>query len=210
VGGTADKRSIGRPIAFSLSPPVAAVVILLAIGLVAAFATWHAARSELIYGAAVLGGSTGLYSAYYAAAAIRLQIYRDQQARAFEFINQYNEDARTRARVYSETLNPLDELSPKEVEERIAADPELREGVRGILNSFEEMAIAVRTGYADEPVAFFFFVSVLPFAMRRLGAYISTARTEEDNLTWVEAERLAAAWRAGISVIDRRALASTT
>jgi hypothetical protein len=210
MGGIVDKQSIGRPIAFSLSPPIAAVVILLAIGLVAAFVTWDAGRSELIYGAAVLAGSSALYSAYYAAAAIRLQIYRDQQARAFEFINQYNQDARTRPQVYSETLNPLDDLSPKELEKKIAADPELRDGVRGILNSFEEMAIAVRTGYADEQVAFFFFVSILPFAMRRLGAYISSARTEEDNLTWVEAERLAEAWRAGTSVIDKRALASTT
>ena len=200
----AASEDIARPVRVVLRPTV--LVCLLALGalLVVAFAIFPEARPVIVYATASAGGLAALYTAYYNAANIRLQLAQNRQGRAFEFITSFNDVSFTRGRVLYDALG-IEGLAPDTVVEKIKADEELRANALMIINLYESLSIGIQRGYVDEDVAFLFFATILPADVADLMPFIRyTRKKHEDPLVWAQTVKLANAWQARESMIDSK------
>lgn len=184
----------------------AVVIAVIATIVIAVFVNYPARRPEIQFAAFVFGASAAIYSAYHAGLNVRINLYRDRQKRSYEILDSFNRvDSVTVRITVDEAMDKAE--TPSLVYKTIRSDPQKDAGVRHLLGVFEDLAIAVRSGYADEGVLYW---SLNQLAVRYFDVfkpYIDEVRRDRRNQTlFIEFERLAAAWRTSRSLVTRRSM----
>lgn len=199
-----DNYNFWRP-GVNIRLTIAAVVAGVAALFIIAYVLSPARRAEIQFAAFAVGAAAAIFSAYHAGITLRLNLYRDRQKRAYEILDTFNRVDSVETRVIMDEVIASD--APATAYKTILADPQKHQSVRLILGVFEDLAIAVRTGYADEYVLF----SSLQFAAAHyfdgLKPFIDGVRKEKNNKKFfIELERLVGAWRLGKSLVTSRPL----
>lgn len=166
-----------RPIQFRFSIPIFSVLILLGVALVATYARIKDYRETIQFASGLVGGGAAIY-------ALLLSVQTKRSAAAARFIERYNDPSFAELRkVLSREVYPGPDHAP---------DPQ---GISGLLNFFEEMALAVNSKEADENIARGFFFSVSGKFYRALESQIIELRkTGNQPTAFVEYERLYRRW----------------
>jgi hypothetical protein len=197
-------EDIARPVRLVLRPSLLLLLAAVGLALVVTFAIFASARPVIVFAAATVGGLAALYTAYYNSASIRLQLTHNRQARAFDFMQRFNDVSFTRGRVLYDTLD-LKGLARDELVEKIETDSDLRTTALTIINLYESLSIGIQRGFVDEEVAFLFFVTILPAEVDGLAPFIDYNRKKHgDPLIWDQTVKLGTAWRGRKSVIDSK------
>jgi hypothetical protein len=174
---------------------VAVLVIAWAALLIGAFISMPDRRAETTFTAAVTAAGAALYSAYHVGVALRINLYRDKQKRAYEVLDQLNRVDSISVRLIVEAVM-RDKLDSDTAYRVIVGDKQKEESVRMLLGMFEDMAYAIRTGYAHEDVLFAALQVVAAFYYDGLKAYIDGLREARNNDDFYsDFEQLAGAWR---------------
>jgi hypothetical protein len=166
-------------------PRSAALIGLLALGLMAAFAAFSAARTELAFCAAVIAGAAGVYSAYSGAANLRSQVELAKKRHALEFIQHWPTEQRARERrLLRERLQP-DTMPPDKLVRTVRGDDDLEGAARTHLNFIHAIAIAIQRDIVDEETVHAYFHLIVRDTAHLLGAYIEAEqRGAERETIW--------------------------
>ena len=170
---------------------------------------------------AVTGGGVALDSAWYASLSYRSAIYlaeerrtdeiardtqrlkRERQVTSFQIINALNGLDKVNVRRLVEDIKEK-HLSKEQVYEEVTANTDLWKGVISILGEFEDLAIAVRMGYADERVLYDSLKYIAAQITDKLAGYIDVLRERRrDRELYVEIIELVRCWRAGRSLVTQ-------
>ncbi len=169
-------------------------------------------REDAKFVLAVVGGGVAFYSAWYAALSYRANADREDERRASE--DREAEARRDRERKCTSfdmlaALNQMDkvlirrliddikekQLGSQQIYEAIKQDQALWKGVVSVLGELEDIAIAVRTGYADERVLFDSLAFMVKNMVDKLGGYIDMMRDQRRApLLYIEVQEMARAW----------------
>lgn len=185
---------------FRLSVNVTVAVVLLVVGLMfcAAFIWLPEYRESLKYITAVLVSMAVVYSAYYAAQALHVNVERDKVKQSLEFIKLFNEIDVASIRVSIEKELSRGNIAPAVFHAKVVADKDLNAAVKTLIGVFEDASIAVQDGYIDEPILEKSLGFMIPWAAETLAPFISEERRiySEPGL-FFELEKLARSWRNG-------------
>lgn len=179
---------------------VAALIAVFGIAFIVAFVLSDR-RAEITFAAAVVAASAGIYSAYHAGMTLRVNLYRDRQKRSYEILDSFNRVDSVSVRVIVDSdMSGVD--SPQTAYRTIVEDPQKHASIRHLLGLFEDLAIAIRTGYADEPVLFWSLQFAAVHYYDGLKRYIDGIRSaRHNNNFYTEFEKLVGAWRTGKSLV---------
>jgi hypothetical protein len=155
-----------------------------------------------------LFGSAAIISMLVGYQSLRLNIYKDQIKGAFEFLTRFDKTEEREARdcidlLISRTgdLSTYDDKSipTKRIEGfQLSLDEKTTKACRNTLSYFEDVALAIRVGYAHEGVIWNSIGPTAVYYLTALRPYISINRkTVEDNIYYKDAERLMKHWREG-------------
>jgi hypothetical protein len=200
-------KNIGTLLSFRMSVTVAGVLLVAGVIFVALFIRYPAHRGEIGFAAAVCGGLAGIYSAYYAGAALRQSVEHSAKQQAFAYSQRFNSIDIARVRGFIERNLNRKDIKPSEFHAKVIENQELHVAVKALLGFLEELAIGVQEHYADEKCAFRYFGFAVPYTFNNLYGYIETEREIcRDNGIYSEAQRLANCWREGKSILTGQAL----
>ena len=204
---------------FSLLTVSAFVVLVVA----AVAATTYSITKDLqlaqLYAAILLGGA-GATSAIYAVETFRLNYRREQQKAAFQFLAAYAELDVFAIKHFLDT-SVQDCSSWEELFSNCMKDPSQRrllDQTRNMLGLFDDIAIAIRSGYADELVLYQSLGEAIPrhyhscekkFLNFKMSQFVEKSKTADEPTlcTFYEvADDLVHAWERHQSVIDGRKL----
>lgn len=183
-----------------LSVRVSMAVLMVVITLVAfaLYLLFPEMRSHVIFAAALVGGSSAVYAAYYAASTLRVSVKRDMQARSFDILASLNEHQAAKLRVFIEKEVANRRLSPEALYDRITQDADCLAVVTTVLGLYEDTAVAIHEGFADERPLYRSLAFLVPWTLRQLREYIEEERKRgraED--LYIDLQRLAEAWSNG-------------
>jgi hypothetical protein len=183
------------------------VIPVAALAFIVAFHFLNDMRGEIKFAAAVVGGAAAIFSAYYAGIALYINLYRERQKRAYEIIYSFNNPDSVRARVAID--NELKKTSSDAIDfNAIVVDEEKHASVRHLLGVLEDLAIGVKSGYADEAVLFCALNYLVVKYYDALKMFIDAVRTTRNNkLLYTDLEGLAANWKKDQSYINGERLA---
>ena len=135
-----------------------------------------------------------VYTAFHAAKTFDYNIARKKEESAYAFIALFNQDDTVDIRAVLEPeVGPDAEARQYD---RIKADKNLRKQVILILGVFEDIAIAISTGYADESVLYRSISGMVPLYFEGLKGYINGLRKEADDPSlYRELEQLNDRWK---------------
>ena len=183
---------------------IAVLLAVLSVAAILGFISWPSIRDELVFAAAITGGAAAIYSAYYIGATLRLSIIKEKQKMSYAILDHFN---RVDINIIRSTIDSLSsqQLSQKDVYERIVADHELHSSVRLLLGLIEDMSIAIRKDVVDEEILYISLSFVVPWTFSHLSSYIKEFRERyRVPSIYIETQRLAEAWNTGRSLIDGR------
>lgn len=153
-----SKKGEGPGEIFRLEIPLtlSIVLILAVVALTVMYAWWDDARGPIKFFGAAAGVAAGVLSAFYIGRALKVTIeQRDHQLierkieKAFEFAHRWNDPSFAEFRSdWRRVLQELQKANPNQVC-NILEDAEKRTVVADVLNFFEVMGYAVRSGVAD-------------------------------------------------------------
>jgi hypothetical protein len=180
--------------------------VLLSIGVV--LLTWifycHKEwRESMNFGIAAGALAAGALGAYYVGRALAQTIQQRSEsiteqkiARAFEFHRRWNDPALAQIKAnFRELIECGKAHMAEHVEELINKDAAKRLAVVEVLNFFEELAIAVHTGVADNDTLCRGFRGPLTGYHATLEAWIKQHRSSKKRPTmWIELEKLVEKW----------------
>ncbi|MFH1371764.1 MAG: DUF4760 domain-containing protein [Planctomycetota bacterium] len=177
---------------------VAILLLLFGVGLIVAFVLAKNYRSELTYASTVLGGVAALYMAYYIGKSLRQNTILTQQQRSFDMIGFLHSTEMNQVRAFIDSEIKHAKVLPSDIDGKITQKPETEYAVRGILNYFEDISIAIQKGYADEDIMYTDLSFVVPYIFESFKPHVVALRTRLDcQLVYCEAEKLVNAWKAG-------------
>lgn len=175
---------------------VAVIIVLLAAGFIAAYLVFDdpSSRDKIVFIASVIGGAAAVYSAYYAGASLRLNLYRDKQGRAFEVLDSLNRSDTVSA---AATIDRAIEAKPGTLTyELITSDLTLYPAVKILLGIYEDLAIAASIGYADEGILYQSVHTTTVYYYDALKQYMDGVRKVKGSKEYYcELEKLVGRWR---------------
>ncbi len=190
-----DVGILGR---FSVRLTVAVVLGIATIATYALYLWLPQARNYIVFGAALVGGAATVYAAYYAASTLRVHVKRDMQSRSFQILASLNEHEAAKLRVFIEKEVADRRMSPDALYKRITEDTECLAVVTAVLGLYEDTAVAIQEGFADERTLYRSLDFVIPWTLRNLREYIDQERTRNyaPDL-YIELQRLTESWNGG-------------
>jgi LPS O-antigen subunit length determinant protein (WzzB/FepE family) len=99
-----DNRSQAEIPEIRLRLTVAAALGVMALASILAFLTAPSWRAEITFTAAAIAGAAGIYSAYYAGLALRINLHRERQKHSFDLLDRFNGADFIKARVLIDGL----------------------------------------------------------------------------------------------------------
>lgn len=106
-------------------------------------------REGIKFAGTAITAAGGIYAAYYISATLRLSQERRRQESAYRFLEYLNQNDWVDVRIALDKASN-EKQGREEQFKLIESNPELRQQVYRLLGLFEDMAIAIKTGYADE------------------------------------------------------------
>ncbi|HEX8636132.1 MAG TPA: DUF4760 domain-containing protein [Pyrinomonadaceae bacterium] len=152
-------------------------------------------RGEIEFATAVAGGAAVVYAGYYTAISLRISIDQNKKNNAFKLLSELNDVDLVKIRTLVEKEIPAENLTRKQMHDKILNDQILLAGVTNILGIFEDLAIAIQHDQVDEEVLHASLVFLIPWTFDKLKPYIDEERREAQVL-YCEMEKLRDAWRA--------------
>lgn len=196
---------IGVLWALNVNIGVAFCLLAIAIGLYILFISFSRYREELKFLTTLIGGVTILYTAYYAAMTLRINIARDKQRVSVENCQRFSNISMTELRLFIE--NEIKQIAPLELYNRIRNDNELFAKVTVILAFFEDLSISIQEEYADELILKKSLNYISCWIFENLNQYIIDVRKRMNRETlYIEYEKLFNAWRHDKSLLTGKEL----
>jgi len=163
-------------------------------------------RKVFEFAAAIVLGGSGVYSAYLAAIALRAGVLLERQRNAYHILEILNEADLIAAKNMLDSLL-TEAVAEKDVYPLIAGNKEHLDRTRRLLGAYEDMAIAVHTGYADgETILRSSGSSVIAYH-GRLRGFIRELRKSKEQFQnyYTDLDALVAEWqlkrtRAGLGI----------
>jgi hypothetical protein len=185
-------------------PVLSSVILTIAALLLTLVFHYHKEwRESMNFGIAAGALAAGALGAYYVGRALaqtiqqRSEFVTEQKiARAFEFHRRWNDPTLAQIKAnFRELIESGKAHIPDHVEELIEADKAKRTAVVEVLNFFEELAIAVHTGVADNDTLARGFRAPLNTYHATLQPWIKQHRSSKKRPTmWIELDRLVERW----------------
>ncbi|GAB1487967.1 hypothetical protein MASR2M8_04100 [Opitutaceae bacterium] len=155
-------------------------------------------------------GSAALMSLLVAYQTLRLNIYKDQVKGTFEFLSRFDRAEEKKARndldaLFSRAGSLREYLFDDVPEPRMRAFNEVitaeeKEAARTVMAFFEDVALAVRTGYASEAVMYRSLGPVAILYVNALRPYIEHVRQRDlDPLYFEDSMIMLRHWRYGVT-----------
>lgn len=186
-------KNIGLLTSVTLRITVSLFLIILGIAFTALFWFYPDIRDELKFTAAIVGGLSGLYSAYYVGFSIRLNHRHNSVLRALEIAAKLDTVEKIRINTFLE--NEYKNVTPEQLSSKIREDLELVSAIRKLLNIFEDASIAVQKEVVDEETLFKSLATLVIMFRDKFKLFIESEREEyEDDRQYRELEALANAW----------------
>ena len=186
-------KNIGLLTSVTLRITVSLFLIILGIAFTALFWFYPDIRDELKFTAAIVGGLSGLYSAYYVGFSIRLNHRHNSVLRALEIAAKLDTVEKIRINTFLE--NEYKNVTPEQLSSKIREDLELVSAIRKLLNIFEDASIAVQKEVVDEETLLKSLATLVIMFRDKFKLFIESEREEyEDDRQYRELEALANAW----------------
>jgi len=182
------------------------VCILTGLAFILAYYFFPNHRDGIKFVGTVFAVSLAAYTAYHAGKSFQSNETRKAQESAYEFLHKFNETDTVRVRTI---LQPVIDGKAAQLDQfnQIIGDKELWTNVIQILGIFEDIAIAISTGYADESTLYRSLSGMVPVFNNGLRGYILQLREKSGNATYYkELENLNDAWKKKIGFYDSRDL----
>jgi len=92
----------------------------------------------LVFSAGIIGGAAAIYSAYFAAQTLKINLQRDKYKRSLELTKQLNgiELTKVRTLVIDDLSNP--DIPKSQIHNKVISDKDVHDAVRIVLNHFED------------------------------------------------------------------------
>jgi hypothetical protein len=182
---------------------LAFVLFFLCVGFILAFYFLASYRGVISFSAAVIGGSAAIYSAFFAAQSLRINLIRQKLDRSMAITHRVGGRELTEVRgfVFDELSGP--DMSKSQVVEKICQDKEISNSVRTVLNHFEDISIYIQKGHCEEEAVYKALSFLAPKIFSTLKPYIDHLRTVHgsDDI-YIEAEKMVKCWESGKYVFE--------
>ncbi len=173
-------------------------ISLIGVTLVIAYAlSPEATRKVLVFAASVIAGIAGLFAAANAIDARLAAVDLGRKAAALTFFERWNDPKSYHRKIGArkglkaiENLNQNSEFTAYEEK-----NPDDYQNILDLLNFFEELAVAIRLGLADEEVVKRGFRGPITRTWHRTKKFVESRRSERNNARiWQELEWLSQRW----------------
>jgi hypothetical protein len=145
------KKRVGDILRVNVGVPLWGVLMLGVVSFIGVYFYEPAYREHLKYVAAILGGATAIYSAYYVGTALRLQVAHQRQQASFEILALLNRPEFARVRNFVATeFEGHEKVSETELYEKVIGNRELDDSVTVVLGILEDASIAIQHDFVDE------------------------------------------------------------
>lgn len=196
-----ENTNAGTLMKLPVSITIAGILIFIGVLLIILYLSIPTIRDDLTFITIVAGGLTVIYSAFYVAANLRISIKRDMLKSGFEIIQEIHGSHLSKIRVFLERNIAHGRTPPDEFYQIVTNDTEMEEYIRSLLCYFEEVSIAIQCDLADEAMMYMHLTHLLPWAGQAFAPYIIELRQiNNDDRIFIELEKLADAWKHGISI----------
>ena len=192
-----DMKEIGTfgQVKITVTVTIALLVITTGAVLAALYALFPDYRKLLEFGAAVIGGASGIYSAFYVGQSLQAQTIQDKKHRSFELMGQFTDIDFTKIRAFLESNIKSQQIAPAAMYKKITDEESIDTAVKTALNWFETLSIAIQEDYVDEDILYSLLSYSVPFYFKSLEPYIEQHRKNLDyQKLYIELEKLYKAW----------------
>ena|SRR3989442_6231698 len=190
------------PLATSVNIRVSSAIVIVVVGVALVTIYWLLRENEpyrklFEFAAAAVVGGAAIYSAHLAAISLRANVSLEKQRNAYHILEVLNEGDLV------EVKNMLDGIITQGIPESdvyrlITQKKERLDGTRRLLGAYEDMAIAIHTGYADGETILRSSGSSIIAYHNRLRGFIKDLRKSDDQFRnyYVDLEALIIDWQA--------------
>jgi len=175
---------------------ISGILALLVIGLTGAHWWFPDYRDTVVFFSLAVTAAATLSATFYVGTALRMSVVQQSRGAAFGLMARWNSPELFHSRAdCHRVLDAFRSSGAAGVSEALKAE-NVQMNIRHVLNFFEEVAIAVRTGHVDEELLANAFAGLIIRAYNALGAWI----TEHRRLTgrqkvWAELQWLYERWK---------------
>lgn len=189
-------RDLTHPLRIKLNIPLWTIVMGVASVIGVTYLLAPKYRDEVKFLAILIGSASGIYSAYYVGAALRIRIVQDKLERSFKILEQFGAIELIRARKEVERITESSEnVASEEQYKKIISDSDLLVSVIALLGALEDLTIAIRQDYVDELVVYRSLCHIVTWNFKHLRSYVEQERKKtEDPRLFSEVEELARSW----------------
>jgi uncharacterized membrane protein YjgN (DUF898 family) len=180
------------------------IVILIGIIFVFLYFLFPTYREEWKFIAAIIGGLAALYTGYYVAATLRFTYVQERIQRSFEFNQKMQTVDYSKIRIAIHKVIDRNELTDEQKFEEIEKNEDIKSAVVSMLNTFENISIAITYGYVSEELIYRAFAWIMPHYFYKLKAYVDVSRKRDDKRIWKDVERLVDHWKEGEFLLDNK------
>lgn len=189
-------RDLTHPLRIKFNIPFWTIVVGVASVIAATYLLVPQYRNEVAFLAILIGSASGIYSAYYLGAALRIRLDQEKLERSFKILERLNDFEFIKARKQIEKIIQPDGVVPSEEQyKKIISDPDLLISVTALLGVLEDLAIAIARDYVDELVVYRSLCHIVPWNYKHLRSYVEHERkVTSDPRVFCDVEELARIW----------------
>jgi Domain of unknown function (DUF4760) len=186
----------GPGITFNVRITIAILVIAVGILFCALYFLFPSHGDDIKFVATIIGAGSAIYTAYYVGSSYRMGINRDKLRSTFAFTGELSKINKTSIRIFIEQELSEKELNSAQIYEKIHNTDGIEAQVTILLNSFEDISVAIQNAYVDERVAKLTLGFMIPFYFGKLKPYVAEVRKRLSNdQLYIETEKLVDYWK---------------
>ena len=187
--------------------PVELSTILAGLVLISGAIFWYCPkwRDELTFFGTGFAMAAGVLAAYYIGRTLQITVVQREESlkavrieKAFSYIQRWNAAPFLERQQWRVVLDKIHGMTPAQVADLFNKDRADRAVVVDVLNFFEEVALAVNEGLADEETLLKFFRDMLEGYYHQSAEWINRLRTDDTRprpKVYIEFETLIKRWR---------------
>lgn len=165
-------------------------------------ATCVPCREEVSFAMIVLTAAGGVYAAYYIGQTLQVQVQMEEkkmrmqlQRDTFDLMNRFDSAKWTDIKHFIEEEIVDKSSTPIDIYKKVVSSQTLASSITEILGLFEDMCIAIESGYADERTLFDSMRFIVTHAYESLRPYIEHARSHYNHPSlFSKLQKLANEW----------------
>jgi hypothetical protein len=190
-----EMSEIGRVKVITFNITVFILILLIGVIIISIYLVFPQYRTEIKFITLVIGGLSGIYSAYYVGVSIRSNVEINKKNNSMELIKQYVDKNSNFVRSFVARVCNYREIPYDEIIKSINNDDDTKSSVHSVLNYFEGISIAIQEECVNERI----LNEALRDSIRRcyliLSPYIEFLRKEYNSKDiYKELEKLHSHW----------------